>query len=35
LVQAETYLLLCQRYIALNPVRADMVADPAKYCWSG
>jgi putative transposase len=34
LVQAETYLLLCQRYIELNPVRAGMVADPAEYLWS-
>ncbi|WP_295391935.1 transposase [uncultured Thiodictyon sp.] len=34
LVQAETYLLFCQRYIELNPVRAGMVADPAEYRWS-
>jgi REP-associated tyrosine transposase len=34
LVQAETYLLLCQCYIELNPVRAGMVADPAGYHWS-
>ena len=34
LVQAETYLLLCQRYIELNPVRAGMVTDPAQYRWS-
>jgi putative transposase len=34
LVQAEAYLLLCQRYIELNPVRAGMVADPALYRWS-
>jgi putative transposase len=34
LVQAETYLLLCQRYIELNPIRAGMVADPADYRWS-
>ncbi len=34
LVQAETYLLVCQRYIELNPVRAGMVADPAAYRWS-
>ena len=34
LVQAETHLLLCQRYIELNPVRATMVADPAEYRWS-
>lgn len=34
LVQEETYLLLCQRYIELNPVRAAMVDDPAHYRWS-
>lgn len=34
LVQAEAYLLLCQRYIELNPVRAAMVDDPAHYRWS-
>lgn len=34
LVQAEDYLLLCQRYIELNPVRAGMVDDPAHYRWS-
>lgn len=34
LVQEDTYLLLCQRYIELNPVRADMVEDPAHYRWS-
>jgi putative transposase len=34
LVQAETYLLLCQRYIELNPVRAAMVDDPAHYRWT-
>lgn len=33
-VQAESYLLACQRYIELNPVRAGMVADPAQYRWS-
>ena len=33
-VQAETYLLACMRYIELNPVRAAMVADPAAYHWS-
>lgn len=32
--QAETYLLACQRYIELNPVRADMVNHPAEYKWS-
>ena len=34
LVQSETYLLQCQRYIELNPVRAGMVSDPAQYAWS-
>jgi len=34
LVQAEDYLLGCQRYIELNPVRANMVAHPAEYRWS-
>ena len=34
LVQAERYLLLCQRYIELNPVRVAMVDDPAHYRWS-
>jgi putative transposase len=34
LVQAETYLLTCMRYIELNPVRAGMVNDPSQYRWS-
>ncbi len=34
LVHADDYLLLCQRYIELNPVRAGMVDDPALYRWS-
>lgn len=34
LAQDETYLLACQRYIELNPVRAEMVAHPAEYRWS-
>ncbi len=34
LVQPDNYLLLCQRYIELNPVRAGMVSDPGKYPWS-
>jgi hypothetical protein len=33
-VQVESYFLLCQRYIELNPVRAGMVDDPATYRWS-
>ena len=34
LTQEETYLLACQRYIELNPVRANIVAHPAEYPWS-
>jgi putative transposase len=34
LVNAEEYLLLCYRYIELNPVRAGMVQDPGAYPWS-
>jgi putative transposase len=34
LVHAQRYLLVCQRYIELNPVRAAMVVDPAQYGWS-
>lgn len=34
LIDAESYLLSCYRYIELNPVRANMVAHPADYQWS-
>ena len=34
LVQTELYLLACQRYIELNPVRAGMVAGPGEYPYS-
>lgn len=34
IVDADEYLLLCQRYIELNPVRAGMVEAPGKYRWS-
>lgn len=34
LVASDNYLLSCYRYIELNPVRAKMVKDPAKYSWS-
>lgn len=34
LVTGDDYLLRCQRYIELNPVRARMVADPGEYRWS-
>lgn len=33
-VDAENYLLICQRYIELNPVRAGIVESPADYYWS-
>ncbi|CAI07549.1 transposase [Aromatoleum aromaticum] len=32
--QTDGYLLTCQRYIELNPVRAAMVEHPADYPWS-
>jgi putative transposase len=31
IVETDNYLLRCYRYIELNPVRADMVSDPAEY----
>jgi putative transposase len=34
LVEDKRYLLICQRYIELNPVRAGMVGDPEHYRWS-
>lgn len=34
LIQEEIYLLACQRYIELNPVRAVMVEHPGEYPWS-
>lgn len=34
LVDRDSYLLHCYRYIELNPVRARMVDDPAGYWWS-
>jgi putative transposase len=34
LVQSERYLMVCQRYIELNPVRAKLVNDPFHYPWS-
>jgi len=34
LIDAESYLLSCYRYIELNPVRANMVVHPADYQWS-
>lgn len=34
LIDSETYLLTCMRYIELNPVRAGMVSHPSEYKWS-
>jgi putative transposase len=34
LIDTESYLLTCMRYIELNPVRAGMVDKPADYRWS-
>lgn len=34
LIESERYLLICCRYIELNPVRARMVEAPADYRWS-
>jgi REP element-mobilizing transposase RayT len=35
IVQADTVLVNVMSYIALNPVRAHLVSDPAEYRWSG
>ncbi|MBM9614159.1 transposase [Desulfobulbus rhabdoformis] len=32
--EEDNYLLLCQRYIEMNPVRAQMVSTPSEYPWS-
>jgi putative transposase len=34
ITQQEDYLLACQRYIELNPVRAGLVEHPGEYRWS-
>ncbi|MBC3779504.1 transposase [Pseudomonas sp. SWRI99] len=33
-VETDTYLLACSRYIELNPVRAEMIARAQDYPWS-
>ncbi len=33
-IESERYLLTCQRYIEMNPVRAGMVESPGDYPWS-
>lgn len=34
LIESSIYLLICYRYIELNPVRANMVLRPHEYRWS-
>ncbi len=34
LIDTDSYLLQCHRYIELNPVRAGTVEDPGHYAWS-
>ncbi len=34
LISDEQYLLICMRYIELNPVRAKMMNSPGHYRWS-
>ena len=34
LIDSDQYLLVCMRYIEMNPVRASMVMHPAEYKWS-
>ncbi|GDY27124.1 transposase [Agarivorans sp. Toyoura001] len=34
LIESEAYFMQVSRYIELNPVRANMVSDPADYSWS-
>jgi putative transposase len=33
-IDSARYLIACQRYIELNPVRASLVAEPAESRWS-
>jgi putative transposase len=34
IVDSNTYLMRCQRYVERNPVRAAMVSHPSHYRWS-
>ena len=33
-IETDAYLLACNRYVELNPVRAGMVEAPGEYAWS-
>ncbi|HEY7187178.1 MAG TPA: transposase [Vicinamibacterales bacterium] len=33
-IDTDTYWFTCMRYVELNPVRAQVVSDPADYRWS-
>lgn len=33
-LESESYLLVCYRYVELNPVRAGLVEYPGQYRWS-
>ena len=33
-INQDSYLLACGRYVELNPVRAGLAGDPADYAWS-
>jgi putative transposase len=33
-IDSDAYLMVCHRYIELNPVRAGMVRHPREYRWS-
>ncbi len=35
IVQSERYFYACSRYIDMNPVKANIAADPRLYEWSG
>lgn len=34
LIDSDRYFMVCSRYIELNPVRAQMTAEPLAYTWS-
>jgi putative transposase len=34
IIDSQSYLFTCQRYIELNPVRAGLASHPSEYAWS-